>query len=99
VNYKELLERAFQIPKKPPRTETSPLEPPAADPDAGIPYCEWRARQLNELFRQHGQTGQPGRITAATVADGLGKALPAKMPERWERADRLCVACIRLNGF
>jgi hypothetical protein len=45
-----------------------------ADP-IGIPYCEWAAGQLNELFRQHGQTGQPARITADTIGDRLRKAL------------------------
>ena len=40
----------------------------------GIPYCEWKAQQLNRLFLEHGATPhQPGSITAATVADGLSK--------------------------
>jgi hypothetical protein len=42
---------------------------------AGTPYCEWRARQLNELFRQHGVLKQPGRIKPETIMDGLEKYL------------------------
>ena len=37
-----------------------------------VSYCEWKAAELNELFRQHGTAG-PGRISAATVMDGLLK--------------------------
>ena len=44
------------------------------DPDErGVPYTQWRADQLNELFRRHGRLGEPGRLTAQTVEDGLTK--------------------------
>jgi len=32
-----------------------------------IPLTDWKASALNQLFRELGVTGQPGRITAATV--------------------------------
>jgi hypothetical protein len=38
-----------------------------------VPYAEWKAQQLNQLFRLHGRTGQPGRIKPETVQDGLEK--------------------------
>jgi hypothetical protein len=40
------------------------------DPD-GIPWAEWKAAALNRLFREQGVTGQPGRITAASVRHSL----------------------------
>jgi hypothetical protein len=36
----------------------------------GVPYAEWKARQLNELFRERGMTGESGRITPETMTDG-----------------------------
>jgi hypothetical protein len=39
----------------------------------GVAWAEWKAGVLNRLSEQHGATGQPGRITAATVRDGEGK--------------------------
>jgi len=33
-------------------------------------WAEWQARNLNRLFLEEGQTGQPGRITADTVRHG-----------------------------
>jgi hypothetical protein len=39
----------------------------------GISYCAWKAEMLNRIFAEHGALKQPGRITAATVADGLRK--------------------------
>ncbi len=39
----------------------------------GIPWAAWKAATLNELFRRHGTTEQPGHITAATVAHGEGQ--------------------------
>lgn len=36
----------------------------------GVPWCEWKAAALNRLFQEQGVTGQPGRITAATVRHG-----------------------------
>jgi hypothetical protein len=60
---------------EPARAEpTQPSKLADLDPEArGLLYAQWRAAQLNELFRLHGQTGQPAQITAATVADGLLK--------------------------
>ena len=37
-------------------------------------WYEWKARMLNRLFLEQGVTGQPGRIAAATVRHGEGKA-------------------------
>lgn len=45
----------------------------AAD-EAGVPWAEWRAAELNRLFQEQGLTGQPGRITAATVRHGRASA-------------------------
>jgi hypothetical protein len=71
VDYKELFEQAL---RKPPRAEPpNPPKPPAADPESGIPYCQWRANQLNRLFAEHGTLKQPARITAQTVEHGLEK--------------------------
>jgi hypothetical protein len=44
--------------------------------DAGeaVSVAEQKASKLNELFRTQGVTGQPGRITAATVRHGERKA-------------------------
>lgn len=33
-------------------------------------WAQWKAAELNRLFHQQGVTGQPGRITAATVLQG-----------------------------
>lgn len=46
----------------------------------GIPYAEWKARYLNELFRNHGVLGVAARIKAATVTDGLIKNTAAPVP-------------------
>jgi hypothetical protein len=35
--------------------------------EEGIPWADWQAAELNRLFQELGATGQPGRITAATV--------------------------------
>jgi hypothetical protein len=37
---------------------------------SGIPWAEWKAAALNQIFLEQGQTGQPGRIAAETVRDG-----------------------------
>ena len=42
----------------------------AARRDVWMDWCEWKARMLNCLFQEQGVTGQPGRITAATVEHG-----------------------------
>jgi hypothetical protein len=39
----------------------------------GISPEEWKARALNRLFEQQGLTGQPAKITAATVRHGERK--------------------------
>jgi hypothetical protein len=43
----------------------------------GIPWAEWKALVLNRLFQDQGITGEPGRITAATVRHGERKACHA----------------------
>jgi hypothetical protein len=47
-------------------------------PDAageGVSAAEWQAQMLNELFREQGKAGVPGRITAKTVEHGLKRKL------------------------
>ena len=41
--------------------------------ECGISYAEWKAAQLNPIFAEHGVLGEPGRITAQTIQDGLAK--------------------------
>jgi hypothetical protein len=41
---------------------------------AATAWAEWQAATLNRLFQEQGATGQPGRITAATVRHGERKA-------------------------
>jgi hypothetical protein len=38
-----------------------------------VDWCEWKAAALNRLFQEQGTSGQPGRITAATVRHGERK--------------------------
>jgi hypothetical protein len=45
----------------------------------GIPWAEWKAAELNRLFREQGATGEPGRITAATVRHGERKTKGAEL--------------------
>jgi hypothetical protein len=73
--FRVLGEMASPAPQKPLRTEPPPTPETPAEEARGLPYAEWKAQQLNELFRQHGVMGQPGRISAATVADGILKSL------------------------
>ena len=42
--------------------------PPVERP---MSWAEWKAMELNRLFLEHGATGQPGRITAATVLNAI----------------------------
>jgi len=45
-------------------------------PDAGgkgVSRQEWQAQMLNQLFKEQGVLGQPGKITAATVLHGERK--------------------------
>jgi hypothetical protein len=44
-----------------------------------ISWCEWKAREMNRLFQEHGLTEQPGQIKLETIKDGL---------ERGERRER-----------
>jgi hypothetical protein len=48
---------------------------PDLSPDEGksATRAEWKAAMLNKLFLEQGVTGQPGRITAATVLHGERK--------------------------
>ncbi len=46
-------------------------DPEAARREVWIEWCESKARALNHLFQEQGLTGQPGRITPATVRHGL----------------------------
>lgn len=63
-------------------------EPPesACEPEFGIPWAEWKAAALNQLFMDQGATGHPGRITAATVRHGeagrerVDSAAPGERP-------------------
>jgi hypothetical protein len=49
--------------------------PVSAETDTkAIPWAEWKALELNRLFQEQGITGEPGRITAATVLHGERKA-------------------------
>jgi len=45
---------------------------PTSNPRAfeGTPWAAWFAAELNQIFREHGATGQSGRLTAATVRHG-----------------------------
>ncbi len=43
--------------------------------ERGVSPAEWKAAMLNHLFREQGTSGQPGRITAATVRHGEKRKL------------------------
>ena len=49
--------------------------------ERAIPWAEWKAAALNQLFREQGVTGRPGQITGATVqhADTRRKTTSAKV--------------------
>jgi hypothetical protein len=52
----------------------------------GMSWPEWKATALNRLFEELGTSGQPGRITAATVMHGeqhrgASMTTPATMPK------------------
>lgn len=42
----------------------------SAEHESGLGWAEWKAMSLNRLFQEQGVTGQPGRITAATLEHG-----------------------------
>jgi hypothetical protein len=46
---------------------SAPGELSKSDDPPGVPLAEWKARELNELFRDQGTSGRRGQITAATV--------------------------------
>jgi hypothetical protein len=46
--------------------ERNPAEPWKVR-DRMLNETEWKAAALNRLFLEHGATGKPGRITAATI--------------------------------
>jgi hypothetical protein len=56
---------------EPPRRTLADVDP---DEPATL-YAEWKAAQLNEIFRQHGVLKVPGRIQPETVTDSLEKYL------------------------
>jgi hypothetical protein len=39
-----------------------------------ISWCEWKAREMNRLFQEHGLMGQPGQIKPKTTQDGMERA-------------------------
>jgi hypothetical protein len=43
----------------------------AARREVWLSWAQWKAQTLNRLFQGQGLTGQPGRITAATVQPAL----------------------------
>ena len=47
--------------------------PEAARREVWSNWCQWKAVALNRLFQEQGTSGQPGRITAATVEHGEKK--------------------------
>jgi len=53
--------------------EAATAAPPSREIRSGepieraVPWAEWKAAQLNQVFEQQGVTGKPGRITADTV--------------------------------
>jgi len=46
-------------------------------------WAEWKANELNRLFQEQGVTGEPGRITAATVRHGE-QSDRVESPVNWE---------------
>jgi hypothetical protein len=42
------------------------VEEAVREAEQGIPWADWKAAALNQLFKEYGVTAQPGRITAAT---------------------------------
>ncbi len=48
---------------------TTEQEAPPEPESASVPWPEWKAAEINRLFKEKGVTGQPGRITAATIRE------------------------------
>jgi hypothetical protein len=46
------------------------IEPDGGRSERWLSWAEWKARELNRLFLEHGLMGQIGRITAETVRHG-----------------------------
>jgi hypothetical protein len=46
---------------------------------SGMPWAEWKAVELNRLFQEQGASGQPGRITAATIRHGASERKETKL--------------------
>jgi hypothetical protein len=57
-------------------------EPVAAHVGNANSWSQWKARSLNRLFLDYGRTGEPGRITAATVRHGESRLMPAHNSQR-----------------
>lgn len=74
----EFLKKWVEPPATPPETVPAGRLPEngeargerAGTDEAGVMWAEWKAAALNQLFREQGVTGQPGRITAATIRHG-----------------------------
>ena len=61
-----------------------------AGKDVWLNYSEWKARELNRLFREQGVTGEPSSITAATVLHGLVTDLQTQTDSTcWSRSRSL----------
>ena len=58
-----------------PQTTLPACETPRTEsgPEVWLPWEDWKAEALNRLFQEQGVTGQPGRITGATVLHGEKK--------------------------
>jgi hypothetical protein len=48
-------------------------DPEAARREVWMNWYEWKAAALNRLFQEQGTSGEPGRITAATIRRGERK--------------------------
>jgi hypothetical protein len=76
---KRFIDAGFSVPTSWKRPTSWTLPTHRIDPwnplrhGSGIPWAEWKAATLNRLFQEQGITGQPGRITAATVRNGERK--------------------------
>jgi hypothetical protein len=63
----------------------------AARKEVWISYMEWKARQLNQIFNEHGNHGtgrKPASISWATVQHGMERAArPAEENNGWQRGE------------